>query len=411
MASQWFYQAKGERVGPISGAELRNLAQRGAISAQTPIANTPGGPWVPASQVRGLFAAPSGTPSSTPATETAQVASHDAAAQDEPSGLSTATKVVMGVCGGVCVLIIGFLVWFVATRDTWEVDNTPRILAKLEEADRLQRSDPAAAYKTYDEVLREAKQHKIKEELFVRKLADAEKSRVAANQKVQEQIRAEEAEKQRLAVQKQRLAEEAGRRAAAEKQRVAEEEKQKLAAAAAQRIAEERQRVAKKRQEEEATHRKVALPSQAKPSDPVALFEELLHRVKRDGTKARATDFTAPGRWAKKKGLAEDVKYDVRKTDSIVSPIVASVTWKSHVYMSDDFSTREAAEAAPLQDRGIMPGSDWATFTFQEGRWVIQDTGWDDEPEAGPINFHNKHSEENNTRDWVYDWWWAFGGK
>ena len=185
MASQWFYQAKGERVGPISGAELRNLAQHGTISTQTPIANTPGGPWVPAARVKGLFAQPTGTPPLNVVVETAQVPSPDTTAEEEPSGLSMATKLVMGACGGISLLVIGFLIWFIAARDTWELDNTSRILAKLEEADRLQRSDPATAYKTYDEVLREAKQHKIKEELFVRKLADAEKSRVAANQKVQ----------------------------------------------------------------------------------------------------------------------------------------------------------------------------------------------------------------------------------
>ena len=48
MASQWFYKVMGEQVGPVSSAELRDLAQRGTISTETPIANAPNGPWVPA---------------------------------------------------------------------------------------------------------------------------------------------------------------------------------------------------------------------------------------------------------------------------------------------------------------------------------------------------------------------------
>ena len=89
----------------------------------------------------------------------------------------------MGVCGGVCMLVVGFLVWSIASRDTWELDNASRISAKLEEADRLQQSDPLAAYKTYDEVLKEAKQHKITDEQFAKKLANAEKSRTACTRK------------------------------------------------------------------------------------------------------------------------------------------------------------------------------------------------------------------------------------
>ena len=58
MASQWFYRVMGKQVGPISGAELRTLAQRGAISADTPVRKAPDGAWAPADRVKGLFAAP-----------------------------------------------------------------------------------------------------------------------------------------------------------------------------------------------------------------------------------------------------------------------------------------------------------------------------------------------------------------
>jgi len=149
----------------------------------------------------------------------------------------------MGVCGGVCVLVIGFLVWFIATRDTWELDNASRVSAKLEEADRLQQSDPFAAYKAYDEVIKETKQHKIKEEQLAKRLANAEKSQAALYPKVQKKVRAEEAEKQR------RVEEEA-RRVAVAKQRVAEEEERKHAAEEAQRLAEEKERAEEKRRKE-----------------------------------------------------------------------------------------------------------------------------------------------------------------
>lgn len=179
-----------------------------------------------------------GVPSSS-----AKPPSHIATAEDEPSGLSVATKVVAGVGGVVCMITIGFLVWFVAIRDTWELHNVPQMSIRLDEADRLQKSDPLKAYKTYDEVLKEAEQHKVTDEQFLKKLAKAEKSRTALYQKVQEQIRAEEAEKQRQA-------EEEARRAAEEQRRVAQQQERKRAAEEAHKIAEEKSRAEEKRREE-----------------------------------------------------------------------------------------------------------------------------------------------------------------
>lgn len=55
MASEWFYQAMGRQIGPVSAADLRNLAQRGTIAADTPVRKAPDGTWVVAERVQGLF--------------------------------------------------------------------------------------------------------------------------------------------------------------------------------------------------------------------------------------------------------------------------------------------------------------------------------------------------------------------
>ena len=246
MASQWFYQVKGNEVGPLSSAELRNLAQRGVVLTNTLVKNAPDAAWVPAERVRGLFAVPNQAPRPMPVDGSAKHPS-SGVAEDESSGLSAATKVVMGACGVVCMIVIGFLVWFVAFRDTWELHNAARVSAKLEEADRLHQSDPLTAYKAYDEVLKEAKQHKIKDEQFATKLANAEKSQTNLYPKVQETVRAEEAEKRRQA-------EEEAKRVAEEKQRIAEDEERK-------RTAEEKTRAEEKRLKEAIATYRNAPPS------------------------------------------------------------------------------------------------------------------------------------------------------
>jgi hypothetical protein len=43
MASEWFYQMMGRQAGPISSAELRNLAQRGIVKNDTPVRKAPDG--------------------------------------------------------------------------------------------------------------------------------------------------------------------------------------------------------------------------------------------------------------------------------------------------------------------------------------------------------------------------------
>jgi hypothetical protein len=64
MASGWFYQAMGKQIGPISGAQLRDLAQRGAISPDTLVRKAPGSNWVLAERVRGLFSVSNPSPTS-----------------------------------------------------------------------------------------------------------------------------------------------------------------------------------------------------------------------------------------------------------------------------------------------------------------------------------------------------------
>jgi hypothetical protein len=55
MGSQWLYEVMGDEVGPISSVELRNLAQRGTVTRDTPVRQAPDGDWILAERVQGLF--------------------------------------------------------------------------------------------------------------------------------------------------------------------------------------------------------------------------------------------------------------------------------------------------------------------------------------------------------------------
>ncbi len=142
--------------------------------------------------------------------------------------------------GAIAAVFVAGIVVSEVRRDRWELKNAVQVSAKLDEADQLQKSDPLTAYKTYDEVLKEAKKHKVTDEQFSKRLAVAEKAQAAVYPKVQDKLRAEEAEKQRLAQVE-------AERAAEERRKIAEEKEQALAAERAQRIAAEKQQAEEKR--------------------------------------------------------------------------------------------------------------------------------------------------------------------
>lgn len=53
--TRFYFRLKAEVIGPISGVELREAAFAGIVSAATPIATSPRGPWTNARNARGLF--------------------------------------------------------------------------------------------------------------------------------------------------------------------------------------------------------------------------------------------------------------------------------------------------------------------------------------------------------------------
>ncbi len=156
----------------------------------------------------------------------------------DPPGLGTSTKVAIAACGMVCFAAICFLVWFVAIRDTWEIDNSARIAQMIDEANRIRESEPLRAYKLYEELIRESSDRIIRDEDFAERIQAAALARDELRDQHHAEIEREAAQAARMKV----LAEqEAERQRAAQLAREAEETR-RLAAEEAQRIAAEKRR-------------------------------------------------------------------------------------------------------------------------------------------------------------------------
>lgn len=68
MADQWFVQRDGQKFGPFSPAQLKQMTATGQLLPVDLVAKGEGGKWVAASQIKGLFAAtaPAKQPPPTP---------------------------------------------------------------------------------------------------------------------------------------------------------------------------------------------------------------------------------------------------------------------------------------------------------------------------------------------------------
>ena len=55
----WYYRAMGEEIGPLSAADLQELAKSGLLTPDTPIRAGADGEWLAAGRVLGLFDEPS----------------------------------------------------------------------------------------------------------------------------------------------------------------------------------------------------------------------------------------------------------------------------------------------------------------------------------------------------------------
>ena len=70
MGKQWYYYSSGERQGPVSGSELKALADRGELQPDDLVWTERLGDWQPAKVVKGLFSARSTEPPLLPNTKT-----------------------------------------------------------------------------------------------------------------------------------------------------------------------------------------------------------------------------------------------------------------------------------------------------------------------------------------------------
>jgi hypothetical protein len=117
-------------------------------------------------------------------------------------------------------------------------------------------------------------------------------------------------------------------------------------------------------------------------NDPVESLKTILASVEKDVAAENLAHITSDSGsedrgWVKRAIVLSDMKYDVKKTDSLVSPYTAPVSFKLSTIQSEVFATKTAAEKAAIKP---APSESWlscrADFVFQDNRWVAKSGEW-----------------------------------
>ena len=90
---------------------------------------------------------------------------------------------------------------------------------------------------------------------------------------------------------------------------------------------------------------------------------------------------------------------------------MATVTWLDNAYLTPERGTKQEAEADSLPKEPTVKADShstplYAKLAWQEGKWIVQDVGWDNEV----LNMSKSHLKTSDYKDPVHDWWVTFGG-
>lgn len=115
----------------------------------------------------------------------------------KPLGMSTSTKIGIGIIIASLILSVGFVIWFVAKQDTWEAEHQYQIMHLCQEIyPLLHSSDPNAGVQKYNDLL---------QLIGNRNLMDTDMSEAVSDiRKIAEPIKRELLEKQRFAEKQQK---------------------------------------------------------------------------------------------------------------------------------------------------------------------------------------------------------------
>lgn len=109
--------------------------------------------------------------------------------------------------------------------------------------------------------------------------------------------------------------------------------------------------------------------------DPLLSFKDVVSRTQRALTAlTHVWNDPGTGAWKKSRFDMDNLDYDVKKSDSLVSPYEATMSFEMLHNVSGEVSAEEQAEAIPTLERSVKPPTDFwrVSYVFQGENWAIK---------------------------------------
>lgn len=111
--------------------------------------------------------------------------------------------------------------------------------------------------------------------------------------------------------------------------------------------------------------------AQAPAGDPGGKFETLVAAASKPSQWTVTKQDPQSGKWTKRHFEISHIKYDVKTTDSILTPIVGLVSFDASMRVAGSAASETEAEALPPPTRDSL-GMDYSV----NGRYAFKESGW-----------------------------------
>jgi hypothetical protein len=148
--------------------------------------------------------------------------------------------------------------------------------------------------------------------------------------------------------------------------------------------------------------------------DSVSKLEKLILKAENASNKGSVIYFNEYGQaWAKRCFTVSNLKFDVKKTDSLVTPIVGFVNFDLITDQTDLYQTKEEAEASKVFDpKFITPYQISLTYTYRNGKWSFSKGSYESlnpimKGKTFSLTKENIISEPNATPNAALKYWFT----
>lgn len=106
-------------------------------------------------------------------------------------------------------------------------------------------------------------------------------------------------------------------------------------------------------------------------ADPVSDFKALVASASEPKEWTGVHQNSRTQKWSKQQFTAGEIKYDIKKTDSLISPVKGLVSFPVTMRMSEYFDTKEDAEAAPVAPTRRLTSYLTGEYDLIDGAWRL----------------------------------------